>query len=77
MADALLQIERQKVKKEIALKKESIQSDIKLKQLEHSHETEVLELKAISGVSVLGSDMPKPKGPKLPAFEEGKDEMDS
>ena len=76
-AEALLQVEKQRLEREIQLKKESGANDLRLKQIEHVHELEVLEMKAKQGVSIVESDMPKPKGPKLPFFEEGKDEMDS
>ncbi|MCG7875094.1 MAG: RNase H-like domain-containing protein [Candidatus Thiodiazotropha endolucinida] len=76
-AEALLEIEKQKLEREVRLKQEEKESEIKLKQAEHAHEMEVLEFRAKSGVSVLESEVVKPKGPKLPAFEEGKDEMDS
>ena len=48
-----------------------------MKQVQYAHEMELLELKAKSGVSIQEPDTIKAKGPKLPAFEEGKDEMDS
>lgn len=76
-AEALLQVEKQRLEREIQLKKESGENDLRLKQIEHAHELEVLEMKSKQGVSIVESDMPKPKGPKIPAFEEGKDEMDS
>ena len=74
-AEALLEIERQKLERELKLKKEQSDNELKLKQAEHAHEMEMLELKAKSGVSTGGTDTIKPKGPKLPVFDEGKDEM--
>ena len=62
----MLEVERQKA-----------ENEIKLKHVEHSHEMELLELKLKGGVSVVEKSVPKPKGPKIPPFEEGKDEMDS
>ena len=38
---------------------------------------EVLDLKLKSGASAVDFDTSKPKAPKLPVFQEGKDEMDS
>ena len=65
-AEALLEVERQKAKNEI-----------KLKHVELTHELDLLDLKLKSGVSVGGKSVQKPKEPKIPPFEEGKDEMDS
>lgn len=76
-ADALLEIEKQKAEREVRLKKEQSENEIKMKQAQHAHEMEVLEFKVKSGVSTVDSEMIKPKGPKLPVFDEGKDEMDS
>ena len=76
-AEALLEIERQKLERELKLKKEQSDNNLKFKQAEHAHEMEMLEIKAKSGVSTGGTETIKPKGPKLPVFDEGKDEMDS
>ena len=62
----MLEVERQKA-----------ENEIKLKHVEHLYEMELLELKLKGGVSVVEKSVQKPKGPKIPPFEEGKDEMDS
>ena len=59
------------------MERQKAENEIKLKHVEHSHEMELLELKLKGGVSILEKSVPKPKGPKIPPFEEGKDEMDS
>ena len=65
-AEALLEVERQKA-----------DNEIKLEHVEHTHALELLDLKLKGGVGVVEKSVQKPKGPKIPTFEEGKYEMDS
>ena len=65
-AEALLEVERQKA-----------ENELKMKHVDHTHEMELLDLKLKGGVGVVEKSVQKPKGPKIPPFEEGKDEMDS
>ena len=71
------ELEKQKADTLLEAEREKSERDIKLKHIEHTHEMELLEMKAKTGVSTSEVETIKAKGPKLPAFEEGKDEMDS
>ena len=71
------ELEKQKADTLLEVKRENWDREIKLKHIEHTHEMELLEMKAKTGLSTFEVVTIKAKGPKLPAFEEGKDEMDS
>jgi hypothetical protein len=62
------------------LEKQKQEQELKVREIEHKHELEVLHVKR--DVKGEGQLMPihsvsKPSVPKIPAFDEGKDEMDS
>lgn len=70
--------EKEKAEALLAVERERAENALKLKQQDHAHTMEVLDLKAKSGVSARDTETVRPpKGPKLPVFEDGKDEMDS
>ena len=66
-------MEKIEVEKENA--KEKADHELRLEALRHKHEMEVLEMKSHSKLSSAGASYIK--GPKLPPFEEDKDEIDS
>ena len=71
------ELEKQKADTLLEAEKEKPERVIKLKHIEHTHEIKLLEMKVKTGVSTSEVETIKAKGPKLSAFEEGKDEMDS
>ena len=71
------ELEKQKADTLLEAEREKSDREIKLKHIENTHEMELVEMKAKTGVSTSEVETIKAKGPKLPAFEEGKDEMDS
>lgn len=77
-----LELENKKVQRDVDIERERSMKEIKLRQLEYEHEVEMLEKGSeVKGkFPLLGSgDKPlqNPKGPKIPAFDEKNDEMDS
>ncbi|KAK3084534.1 hypothetical protein FSP39_014861 [Pinctada imbricata] len=62
------------------LEKERLEQELKLKQMSHEHELELIEKKSKlkeSGILKDEVELVKPRAPKIPAFEDGKDDMDS
>ena len=72
-ADVLLQLEQQSNETEVKLKKEATESELKVKQVKHIHQMELLDMKKKTGVCTSDIGIVRPKCPKLPVYEKGKD----
>ncbi|XP_041372853.1 uncharacterized protein LOC121386121 [Gigantopelta aegis] len=72
-----LALEKEREEREYKLALEKLELEIKAKQIDHEHQLELLQKQAeLSGKgNVVFQNVPK--GPKIPAFEDGKDDMDS
>lgn len=69
-----IEFEREKAEHELGLARENAEREVKLRELQYSHELHILDVK--SKVKVCTDTAPV-RGPKIPPFEEGKDEIDS
>ena len=65
-----LVLEKERAKTELQLEREKFENELRLKKLE-------LEMSEAKGRELVTPSSNIPKGPKLPPFEEGKDEIDS
>ncbi|KAK3109194.1 hypothetical protein FSP39_025154 [Pinctada imbricata] len=70
--------EQDKLQVQLRLDQEKFDRDLKMKQMEHQHEIAILEkrgeLKGQIGTSDTGV---RPKSPKIPPFDDARDDMDS
>ncbi|XP_061190531.1 uncharacterized protein LOC133198457 [Saccostrea echinata] len=69
--------ERQKAELEYQQQKEKYDKEMKLQQITHQCEMEILQAKGKLKIGASDEVSVKIKGPKIPAFEDGKDDMDS
>ena len=68
-------LEKTKAEKRYEMEKEKMVSEFKMKEMEQMHEKEILETQV--KVKSVTEKVSVPKGPKLPPFEEEKDDIDS
>ena len=68
------EIEKEKMDAQIRAEQEKFEREFRLKQMQHQHELEMLEKKGHTG---LNTEVQRPKAPKIPPFDDGKDDMDS